>query len=154
LLDSRRPEDNYDVKQLPGECCMAHIQIEYSANLHERIDFPAFLEAVHAAALRTGVFPIGGLRTRAYATEDYRIADGHPDNAFVHTVLRVGHGRDVETRKRACEAIFAAICAQLSELFERIPLGLSLEMQEIDPVLTLKRNNLHAYVEKRAAGQK
>lgn len=133
---------------------MAHILIEYSANLRERIDFPRFLEAVHASALATGIFPIGGVRTRAYAAEHYRIADGHPDNAFVHTMLRVGHGRDVETRKRACEAIFATICDQLAELFERVPLGLSLEMQEIDPVLTMKKNNLHEYVKQRTAGRK
>jgi 5-carboxymethyl-2-hydroxymuconate isomerase len=133
---------------------MAHIQIEYSANLSGRIDMPRFLEAVHASALATGIFPIGGVRTRAYAAEHYRIADGHPDNAFVHTMLRVGHGRDVETRKRACDAIFATICEQLSSLFERMPLGLSLEMQQIDPVLTLKKNNLHEYVKTRTAGQK
>jgi 5-carboxymethyl-2-hydroxymuconate isomerase len=133
---------------------MAHIQIEFSANLAGSIDLPRFLEAVHASALSTGIFPIGGVRTRAYAAEHYRVADGHPDNAFVHTMLRVGHGRDVETRKRACDAIFATICEQLSGLFEKIPLGLSLEMQEIDPVLTLKKNNLHEYVKQRAAGQK
>jgi 5-carboxymethyl-2-hydroxymuconate isomerase len=133
---------------------MAHIQIEYSANLSGCIDMPRFLEAVHASALATGIFPIGGVRTRAYAAEHYRIADGHPDNAFVHTMLRVGHGRDVETRKRACDAIFATICEQLSSLFERMPLGLSLEMQQIDPVLTLKKNNLHEYVKTRTAGQK
>jgi len=129
---------------------MAHILIEYSANLRERIDLPRLLEAVHAAALGTGIFPPGGMRTRAYLAEHYRIADGHPDNAFVHTMVRVGHGRDLETRKRACEAIFAALCAQLAELFERIPLGLSLEMQQIDPVLTLKKNNLHEYLQRRA----
>jgi 5-carboxymethyl-2-hydroxymuconate isomerase len=133
---------------------MAHILIEYSANLDGRIDLPRFLEAVHAAALATGIFPIGGVRTRAYAAEHYRIADGHPDNAFVHTMLRVGHGRDVETRKRACEAIFATICEQLAGLFEQVPLGLSLEMQQIDPILTLKKNNLHEYVKQRTAGQK
>ncbi|HEV7445224.1 MAG TPA: 5-carboxymethyl-2-hydroxymuconate Delta-isomerase [Steroidobacteraceae bacterium] len=133
---------------------MAHILIEYSANLSGRIDLPRFLEAVHASALATGIFPVGGVRTRAYAAEHYRIADGHPDNAFVHTMLRVGHGRDVETRKRACEAIFATICDELADLFEQLPLGLSLEMQEIDPVLTLKKNNLHEYVKKRTAGQK
>jgi 5-carboxymethyl-2-hydroxymuconate isomerase len=132
---------------------MAHIQIEYSANLGRRIDFPRFLEAVHMSALATGIFPIGGVRTRAYAAEHYRIADGHPDNAFVHTMLRVGHGRDMETRKRACDAIFATICEQLAGIFATIPLGLSLEMQEIDPVLTLKKNNLHEYVERRTAAQ-
>jgi 5-carboxymethyl-2-hydroxymuconate isomerase len=128
---------------------MAHILIEYSANLTQDIDFPSFLEAVHRAALGTGVFPIGGLRTRAYAAEHYRIADGHADNAFVHVMLRVGHGRDVETRKRACAAIFAALCEQLAAVFGRRPLGISLEMQEIDPVLTLKQNNLHEYVKQR-----
>jgi 5-carboxymethyl-2-hydroxymuconate isomerase len=133
---------------------MAHILIEYSANLSGRIDLPRFLEAVHASALATGIFPVGGVRTRAYAAGHYRIADGHPDNAFVHTMLRVGHGRDVETRKRACEAIFATISDQLADLFEQLPLGLSLEMQEIDPVLTLKKNNLHEYVKARTAGQK
>jgi 5-carboxymethyl-2-hydroxymuconate isomerase len=60
----------------------------------------------------------------------------------------------VETRKRACDAIFATICEQLAGLFESIPLGLSLEMQEIDPVLTLKKNNLHEYVKRRTAAQK
>src|SRR6202047_2631162 len=101
---------------------MAHIQIEYSANLGEHIDFTRFLEAVHASALGTGIFPIGGVRTRAYSAGHYRIADGHPDNAFVHTMFRVGHGRDVETRKRACEAIFATLCGQLAGLSEQLPL--------------------------------
>jgi 5-carboxymethyl-2-hydroxymuconate isomerase len=29
------------------------------------------------------------------------IADGHKDNAFVAVTVRIGHGRDAETRKRA-----------------------------------------------------
>jgi 5-carboxymethyl-2-hydroxymuconate isomerase len=107
---------------------------------------------VHQAALATGVFPIGGIRTRAYAAEDYVIADGHPENAFVHLSLKVGHGRDLQTRKRACEAIFEAACRYLEPIFEAIPLGISLEMQEIDPVLTFKKNNLHDYVKRRQGG--
>lgn len=130
---------------------MAHIVIEYSAGLRGRLDLPAFLAAVHQAALATGVFPIGGIRTRAYAAEHYVIADGHPDNAFVHLSLKVGHGRDLETRKRACEAIFEAACHHLAPVFEAVPLGISLEMQEIDPVLTFKKNNLHDHVRRRQA---
>ena len=130
---------------------MAHIVVEYSANLGSQFDLDGFLRAIHAAALATGVFPIGGIRTRAYAAEHYVIADAHPDNAFVHISLRVGHGRDVETRKRACEAIFAAACQELSTVFERLPLGIALEMQEIDPILTFKKNNLHEYVKRREA---
>lgn len=131
---------------------MAHIVIEYSANLRGQIEFPRLLDAIHRAALATGIFPIGGLRTRAYAADHYQIADGNPDNAFVHTLLRVGHGRDLETRKRACEAVFAAVCDELVNLSQRIPLALSLELLEIDPVLTLKKNNLHEYVKQRSKG--
>jgi 5-carboxymethyl-2-hydroxymuconate isomerase len=101
--------------------------------------------------LATGVFPIGGIRTRAYEAQHYVIADANPDNAFVHISLRVGHGRDVETRKRACEAIFAAAVQELAGVYERLPLGIALEMQEIDPVLSFKKNNLHDYVKQRAA---
>lgn len=130
---------------------MAHIVIEYSANLRGQFDLDGFLRAVHGAALATGVFPVGGIRTRAYEAQHYVIADANPDNAFIHLSLRVGHGRDVDTRKRACEAIFAAACQQLGEVFERLPLGIALEMQEIDPVLTFKKNNLHEYVKRREA---
>jgi 5-carboxymethyl-2-hydroxymuconate isomerase len=137
---------------------MAHLVIEYSANLRgpdlrELFDLDDFLRAVHGAALATGVFPIGGIRTRAYEAQHYVIADGHPDNAFVHLSLKVGHGRDAETRKKACEAIFAVACQQLAAVYERVPLGIALEMQEIDPVLTFKKNNLHEHVKRRAAQQ-
>ncbi len=128
---------------------MPHIQIEYSANLAGQLDFPVFLRALRDSALATGVFPLGGIRVRAYQADHYVVADGHPDNAFVHIVLRVGHGRDLETRKRACETIFAAACAQLQQLYASIPLGISLEMQEVDAVLTAKKNNLHEYVQRR-----
>ena len=128
---------------------MAHIVVEYSGNLRDRLNLPEFLHAVHAAALATGVFPVGGIRTRAYEARDYVIADGHPDNAFVHVTLKVGHGRSLEARQRACEALFAVVYEQLASLYEELPLGIALEMQEIDPVLTFKRNNLHEYVKNR-----
>ena len=132
---------------------MPHILIEYSANLESQLDFPALLKALSDSAIATGVFSVGGIRVRAYPATHYRIADGHPANAFVHVLLKVGHGRDAPTRKRACEAIFATLCEQLEGPHERLPLGVSLEMQEIDPVLTFKRNNLHDYVARRHAGE-
>jgi 5-carboxymethyl-2-hydroxymuconate isomerase len=130
---------------------MAHLFIEYSSNLRGQLDLQQLVDTLHAAALETGIFPIGGLRTRAYQSDCYRIADGDPANAFVHVNVRVGHGRDLATRRRACEQIFEAACGQLAACFERIPLGLSVEMQELDPQLSLKKNNLHEYVKRRAA---
>ena len=128
---------------------MAHIVIEYSSNLRGELDVQGLVDAAHAAALKTGLFPIGGLRTRAYEAQGYRIADGHPQNAFIHFELRVGHGRDIDTRRRACEQIFAAVCAQLDGLYARLPLGISLQMQELHAELNYKKNNLHEYVRSR-----
>ncbi len=125
---------------------MPHIVIEYSANIRQRIRPEDLVKRVHEAALGTSVFPIGGIRTRAVERSCYRIADGHPDNAFVHVVLRIRHGRDLETRRRAGEEIFGEVCKHLEPLFERSPLGVSLEIQEIDPETSFKKNNLHEYV--------
>lgn len=131
------------------DTALPHVTIEYSGNLAGQLDIAQFVGTVHEAALATGIFPIGGARTRAYATEFYRIADGHPDNAFVHVVLRVGPGRDLQTRRRACEEVFAAVCGALKASLAGAPLGISLELQEIDSELACRQNNLHEFVARR-----
>lgn len=132
---------------------MAHIIIEHSANLGGRLDVERLVRAVHQAALGTGIFPVGGLRTRAYETRSYRIADGHPDNGFVHLAIRVGHGRDLATRRAACQRIFDAACAELGSISESAPLAISVEMQELIPELSFKKNNIHEYVKARQAAE-
>jgi len=131
---------------------MPHLIVEYSANLEPDVDVSRLVQVVHAAALATGVFPIGGLRTRAERRDVYAIADGHPDNAFVHVQARIGTGRQPEVRQKAAEHIFAAVKAETAEVFARRPLGLTLEMVEIDPVGSLKHNNLHEIVRARQRG--
>jgi 5-carboxymethyl-2-hydroxymuconate isomerase len=132
---------------------MPHVVVEYSANLRPRIDLPRLLRVLHGAALATGVFPPGGTRTRAAERADYLIADGHPDNAFVHATLRIGHGRDLPTRRRAGQAVFDALLAELAPVSESSPLAISFEVQEIDPELSFKHNTVHRWVEARAAGR-
>jgi 5-carboxymethyl-2-hydroxymuconate isomerase len=129
---------------------MPHIIIEYSANLEGQLPLSPMLDAVHSSALKTGVFPIGGLRTRAHRVEHYRIADLHPDNAFVHVTLKIGHGRDHATQQRACEAIFEVLKQELKAVFVMRPIGLSMELQELHPTLNFKHNNLHDYVLQRS----
>ncbi|MBD5633331.1 MAG: 5-carboxymethyl-2-hydroxymuconate Delta-isomerase [Candidatus Eremiobacteraeota bacterium] len=128
---------------------MPHVIIECSSNLRERVDLSALVTRAHEAALATGVFPLGGLRTRVAERGDYRIADGDPANAFAHVTVRIGHGRDVATKERAAKAIFDAICDTLAPVFATTPLAISLELQEIDPSTSFKHNNLHEYVERR-----
>ena len=44
---------------------MPHIIIEYSDNIEKKIKLETLIEKVHATAIDTGVFPLGGLRVRA-----------------------------------------------------------------------------------------
>jgi 5-carboxymethyl-2-hydroxymuconate isomerase len=125
---------------------MPHVVVEYSGNLAGALDMKALLAALHAAALETGVFPAGGIRTRAARRDEFIVADGRPDAGFVHVMLRIGAGRDAATKKRAGEAVFAVLCERLDALQGRRPLAISLEVQELDPVLNFKKNNLHAYL--------
>ena len=129
---------------------MPHLIIEHSGNLQGRVDLLALVTQIHSAALATGVFPEKGLRTRLASRLDYLIADGDPDNAFVHVVIRIGSGRNLETRRRAGEEIFQALCQALAPDQEQNPLALSCEIQEIDPELSWKKNNLAEWMAKRS----
>src|SRR5580692_9335879 len=109
---------------------MPHLIVEYSANLDDQIDIQKLIEAVHQAALRTGVFEVAAVRTRAERRDYYVIADGHEDNAFVAISVRVAPGRPPETRKRLGQEIFDAACEFLQKTYDSTPIGISLEVQE------------------------
>ncbi len=128
---------------------MPHQIIEYSANLESQMDIQALVDGLHENAMGIDGLPLGGLRTRAARRENYKIADEHPGNAFVHMILKLGHGRDEETKKRFGEAIFDALCRLLEPVSSTSPLAISFEIQEIDAALTWKKNNLREYMVKR-----
>lgn len=128
---------------------MPHLIVEYSANIEDQIALDALLDKLHACALGTGVFPIGGLRVRAHRADAYRIADKAPDNGFVHVTAIIGHGRPLDVQQRAGEELLAALTEHLELLYERSPLAISLNVQESHPVLNFKKNNLHEHVKKR-----
>lgn len=128
---------------------MPHQIVEYSANLEARINIRELIETLHETAASIEGFPRGGLRTRAARREHYRIADGHPDNQFLHLTWKLGHGRSEEIRREAGERMFAVLCEFLEPVSNTSPLAISFEIQEIHPKLTFKKNNLREYMAER-----
>ena len=122
---------------------MPHFTIEYSANLDARVDMAGVVEVVRKAAVETGIFPLGGIRVRAVRCEHYTIGDGNPDFAFLDMVLRLGEGRDLQTRKTAGEHIFRALSAHLDPVFAKSKFALSFDMQINDKETSWKCNNIH-----------
>jgi 5-carboxymethyl-2-hydroxymuconate isomerase len=122
---------------------MPHLTIEYSANLDGSVDMQAFCEELRRAALATGIFETGAVRVRAVRCEHYAIADLKPENGFIDVSLRMGAGRELAVRKKASDAIFAAMTAFLAQLFDGKHFALSFEIREIDPQLSHRKNSIH-----------
>jgi 5-carboxymethyl-2-hydroxymuconate isomerase len=128
---------------------LPHLIVEYSANIEDQIALDSLLDKLHACALGTGVFPLGGLRVRAHRADAYRIADKAPENGFVHVTALIGHGRPLDVQQRAAEELFAVLTSHLDSLYAKSPLAISLNVQEFHPVLNFKKNNLHEHVKRR-----
>ena len=138
-----------DFNRIEGRRAMPHQVIEYSANLESSLRLAELIELLHDTAASLEAFPLAGLRTRAVRRDHYRIADNHPDNAYVHVVLRFARGRPLEVQQDAGKRIFEALCRHLEPIYAQSPLAISFEMQEIDPDRRWKQNNLREYLTKR-----
>lgn len=122
---------------------MPHFVVEYSANIEQELDLPELLKVLNETAVSTGVFPLGGIRSRAYKADDFRVAEGDPENGFIHLTVKVGSGRSIETLKEAGDTIFAAFTACLQPIFDKRYLSIGFEMTELHPTLNYKKNNIH-----------
>ena len=133
---------------------MPHIVVEYSANLEAAVDIPKLLRDVHEAVLASGVFEIGAVRTRAERRDFFVIADGDPDNGFVHVELSIAPGRDGPTRQRVAKGVLDTVAAATRDVFARSGVGLSVEVREIDSTAALRLNNLHERMATKGLGKR
>ncbi|CAH3532216.1 MULTISPECIES: 5-carboxymethyl-2-hydroxymuconate Delta-isomerase [Enterobacter] len=123
---------------------MPHFIAECTDNIREQADLPGLFAKVNEALAATGIFPIGGIRSRAHWLDTWQIADGRHDYAFVHMTLKIGAGRSLESREAVGEMLFALIKAHFAELMADRYLALSFELDELHPTLNYKQNNVHA----------
>lgn len=124
---------------------MPHFVVEFTANLEAQGDIPGLLKKVNDTLIaQDGVFPIGGIRSRAIKLDYYQMADGDADYAFVHARLQIGAGRDAATRQRVGDQLFEAMKNHFAALYEKRYLALSLEIAELSEAGTWKHNNVHA----------
>ena len=121
---------------------MPHIIAEYSANLEDRLDVQALVDDLHQAAIDSAVAELVAIRSRAVRREHFRVADGKPANGFVHITARLRRGRTPEQRKTLGQLLLAAADKRLASVYPSHPIGLTVEVHEIDPDMTFRRNTL------------
>ncbi|RAY86125.1 5-carboxymethyl-2-hydroxymuconate Delta-isomerase [Enterobacter cloacae] len=123
---------------------MPHFIAECTDNIREQADLPGLFAKVNEALAATGIFPIGGIRSRTHWLDTWQMADGRHDYAFVHMTLKIGAGRSLESREAVGEMLFGLIKAHFAELMASRYLALSFELDELHPTLNYKQNNVHA----------
>ena len=128
---------------------MPHMKIEYSPGLARRVDIAALCRAAHDAMVETGLFPLAGIRVRAFSADHCIVADDHPDNDFAAIYMTVGSGRTTEALQKAGGHIFAALQDFLSEPLASPHFALSLDIRVSDPELSWKDTPIHARLTKK-----
>ncbi len=123
---------------------MPDLVVEYTDNIKAEARIRELLHKA-AAVLRAqgGVFPPGGIRCRAIELQDYVVADGAEDYAFVHCSLKIGAGRSPEEKQKAFDELFAMMKEHFKPLYESRGFALSMEVGEFSEAGTYKYNNLH-----------
>ncbi len=123
---------------------MPHLIIQYSANVEKNLDMSLLCSAMYDVMLSSGVFPLAGIRVRAFAADHALIADQLPDNGFVDMVLRMGEGRSAEDKKKVGQSIMTQAESVCAELLDKPHFALSLEIVEISREFSWKTNTMHA----------
>jgi 5-carboxymethyl-2-hydroxymuconate isomerase len=121
---------------------MPHLAIQHSANVAPQ-RMQLLCDVLHATLVATALFPLGGIRVRAISCAAATIADQHPDNAFVDMIYRIGTGRSVDDRIATGKKLMTTAEAFFAAELARPHFALSLEIIEIDPVLSWKTNTIH-----------
>ena len=120
--------------------------IDYSANLEDWVDMPALCDLLRRTGIATGVFPMAGIRVRAFKADHVSIADGDPRHAYMDISVRLRGGRSFEDKKSATAELFAAARDFLAPVIAERPFALSMEMRDIDPELSPKLNTIRDHL--------
>ena len=122
---------------------MPHLRLEYSAGLEARVDLNTVCNKLSDTLKETGIFPVGGIRVRAFKAGNFSIADKHEMNTFCDMIFRIGQGRSKQDRIEVGEALMEEAKKIFDELLDEKYFALSLEIIEIEKSYSWKVNSIH-----------
>jgi len=72
---------------------MPHCLLEYSDNIFEKPDFKEVFKKIHDVLIRTGLFELADIKSRAQKHHDFFIGDGDVSRGFVTLNISILSGR-------------------------------------------------------------
>ena len=127
---------------------MPHLIIDHSANMAALCDLAALCDHMRRAMIDTGVFPLAGIRVRTHRADHVSIADGNPCHGYIDMTVKIGAGRDEDTRTKASELLFNAARDFLDDVMQTHPVGLSLTLVELPAATSHKANTIRDFLAK------
>jgi 5-carboxymethyl-2-hydroxymuconate isomerase len=121
---------------------MPHIIVEYSDNLESKMSIRTLVDDIHQTVVKSGLFDLAAVRTRAMPRTIYRIADGKPENAFIHIIARIRQGRSVEDRRRLGTMLLEAAKQAVAKLPAPPPIGFTVEVYEMEEEMLFRHMTL------------
>ena len=86
---------------------MPHCIIEYSREIEKFVEPKKMINAVYQGALESGLFNDGDIKTRSIAYDSYQ--SGSVKKAFVHVMVKIFSGRNLEQRKTLTDLILSKL---------------------------------------------
>ncbi|MER6118173.1 5-carboxymethyl-2-hydroxymuconate Delta-isomerase [Streptomyces sp. A0642] len=111
---------------------MPQITVDYSAELDDAFDRPAFALALHPLVAETVDTKIAACKTRFRRAEETVVADAPGGDALVHVGISLLPGRTPEVRARLTESVLELLSAHIRPA-EGLTLHLSAETHDLDP---------------------
>jgi 5-carboxymethyl-2-hydroxymuconate isomerase len=122
---------------------MPKVVVEYSANIAADADIPGLCRTVAQSIIAADLVPVAGIRVRAYRCDDYFIADGKPEYAFVSLTAKLARGRPEEDVRRCFDEVFKAVKAHLEPAEKAWVLALSMDVEAHGERIAYKQNRIH-----------
>ncbi|MET7341526.1 5-carboxymethyl-2-hydroxymuconate Delta-isomerase [Streptomyces sp. NPDC087866] len=110
---------------------MPQITVDYSAELADAFDRPAFALALHPVVAETVDTKIAACKTRFRRTEETVVADAPEGDALVHVDISLLAGRTPETKARLTKAVLELLTGHLRTVTGPV-LHLSVEARDLD----------------------
>lgn len=111
---------------------MPHLVLEYSDNVIEKNNFSQLFQQCHQILADMLPTDLMNCKSRAIECPVYYVADGKPDNAFVHLSLKIMAGRTDETLRKLGDQLMETVMEHFAESLKKKRLQISLEISSLD----------------------
>lgn len=113
---------------------MPHFILEHSDNILKNSEalYQELFNQLHQVLVATEIFKLNSIKSRVIVHKNYRIADGNPQNAFIHLSLLILKGRPEEVKEKLADQLLEILKSSFSAILTEFKCSLTLEIKDLE----------------------